>query len=167
MSGKSTLLRAIGINAVLAMAGAPVRAARLRITHLHIGASIQVNDSLQEGRSRFYSEILRLRAICELAEQRPPILFLLDELLDGTNSSDRLTGATGIAHALLAGGAIGLISTHDLALTEMAGNDLALRNVHFEERIENGEMHFDFRLRDGIVTTRNGVALMRMVGLKV
>jgi DNA mismatch repair ATPase MutS len=167
MSGKSTLLRAIGINAVLAMAGAPVRAARLRITHLHIGASIQVNDSLQEGRSRFYSEILRLRAICELAEQRPPILFLLDELLDGTNSSDRLTGATGIAHALLASGAIGLISTHDLALTEMTDNDLPLRNVHFEERIEGGEMHFDFRLRDGIVTTRNGVALMRMVGLKV
>jgi hypothetical protein len=167
MSGKSTLLRSVGINAVLAMAGAPVRAARVRMTPLHVGASIQVNDSLQEGRSRFYSEILRLRAICELAEQQPPALFLLDELLDGTNSSDRLTGATGIAHALLASGAIGLISTHDLALTEIPGIDHALRNVHFEERIEDGEMHFDFRLRDGVVTTRNGVALMRMVGLKV
>ena len=167
MSGKSTLLRSVGINAVLAMAGAPVRASSLRITPLHIGASIQVNDSLQEGRSRFYSEILRLRAICTLAEERPPVLFLLDELLDGTNSSDRLTGASGIAHALLAADAIGLISTHDLALTAIGDGGHALHNVHFEEKIENGEMHFDFRLRDGVVTTRNGVALMRMVGLKV
>lgn len=167
MSGKSTLLRAVGINVVLAMAGAPVRAASLRMTPLRVGASIQVNDSLQEGRSRFYSEILRLRAICALAEERPPVLFLLDELLDGTNSSDRLTGAAGIAHALMAFGAIGLISTHDLALTAIGDGAHALRNVHFEERIENGEMRFDFRLRDGIVTTRNGVALMRMVGLKV
>jgi hypothetical protein len=167
MSGKSTLLRGVGVNAVLAMAGAPVRAMRLRMTPLHLGASIQLNDSLQQGRSRFYSEILRLRSICELAEERPPVLFLLDELLDGTNSSDRLTGAAGIARALLANGAIGLISTHDLALTEITGDDHALRNVHFEERIEQGEMHFDFKLRDGVVTTRNGVALMRMVGLKV
>lgn len=167
MSGKSTLLRAVGINTVLAMAGAPVRAASVRLTPLHVGASIQVNDSLQEGRSRFYSEILRLRAICELAEQRPPILFLLDELLDGTNSSDRLTGARGISQALLASGGIGFISTHDLAITEIGIEENALRNVHFEERIENGEMHFDFKLRDGVVTTRNGVALMRMVGLKV
>ncbi|HEY4010129.1 MAG TPA: mismatch repair protein, partial [Acidobacteriaceae bacterium] len=167
MSGKSTLLRAVGINAVLAMAGAPVRAASLRMSPLRIGASIQVNDSLREGRSRFYSEILRLRAICALAEEHPPVLFLLDELLDGTNSSDRLTGATGIANALLAAGAIGMISTHDLALTEIAAGDGALRNVHFEERIENGEMHFDFKLRDGVVTTRNGMALMRMIGLRV
>jgi DNA mismatch repair ATPase MutS len=167
MSGKSTLLRAVGINAVLAMAGAPVRAVGLRMTPLHVGASIQLNDSLQEGRSRFYSEILRLRAICSLAEGRPPVLFLLDELLDGTNSSDRLTGAAGVAHALVTSGAIGLISTHDLALTAIGDRIHALRNVHFEERIENGEMHFDFRLRDGVVTTRNGVALMRMVGLKV
>jgi hypothetical protein len=167
MSGKSTLLRAVGINAVLAMAGAPIRATSLRMTPLRVGASIQVNDSLQEGRSRFYSEILRLRAICALAEARPPVLFLLDELLDGTNSSDRLTGAAGIAHALMTSGAIGLISTHDLALTTIGDGAHALRNVHFEERIENGEMRFDFRLRDGVVTTRNGVALMRMVGLKV
>jgi hypothetical protein len=167
MSGKSTLLRAVGINTVLAMAGAPVRAACLRMTPLHVGASIQVNDSLQEGRSRFYSEILRLRAICALAEERPPVLFLLDELLDGTNSSDRLTGAAGIAHALMMAGAIGLISTHDLALTAIGDDTRALRNVHFEERVENGEMLFDFRLHDGVVTTRNGVALMRMVGLKV
>ncbi|HEX5283967.1 MAG TPA: mismatch repair protein [Bryocella sp.] len=167
MSGKSTLLRAVGINAVLALAGAPVRAKSLRLTPLHIGASIRLNDSLQEGRSRFYSEILRLRTICSLADEQPPVLFLLDELLDGTNSVDRLTGARGIAQALLESGAIGLISTHDLALTQIGDAVGALRNVHFEEWIEAGEMHFDFKLRDGVVTTRNGVALMRMVGLKI
>jgi hypothetical protein len=169
MSGKSTLLRAVGINVVLAMAGATVRATSLHMTPLRVGASIQVSDSLQEGRSRFYSEILRLRAICALAQERPPVLFLLDELLDGTNSGDRLTGAAGIAHALIGSGAIGLISTHDLALTAIGDGTgtHTLRNVHFEERIENGEMRFDFRLRDGVVTTSNGVELMRMVGLKV
>jgi hypothetical protein len=166
MSGKSTLLRAVGINAVLAMAGAPVRAASLRLTPLRVGASIQVNDSLEEGQSRFYAEILRLRAICALAEQQPPVLFLLDELLDGTNSRDRLTGASGIAQALISSGAIGLISTHDLALTEI-GEERLLRNVHFEDRIENGVLRFDFQLREGVVTSSNGVALMRMVGLKV
>jgi DNA mismatch repair ATPase MutS len=167
MSGKSTLMRAVGINAVLAMAGTPVRATRMRMTPMHVGASIQVNDSLQEGRSRFYAEILRLRAICALAEEQPPVLFLLDELLGGTNSSDRLTGAEGIARALMASGAVGLISTHDLALTSIGGlNDGSLRNVHFEDHIENGQMHFDFKLREGAVTTKNGIALMRMIGLK-
>lgn len=168
MSGKSTLLRAVGVNTVLAMAGATVRATSLRLTPLHVGASIQVHDSLQEGQSRFYAEILRLRAICALAEQRPPALFLLDELLDGTNSHDRLTGATGIALALVTSGAIGLISTHDLALTGMEeAVNRVLRNVHFEDRIENDVMRFDFKLREGVVTSSNGVALMRMVGLKV
>jgi len=168
MSGKSTLMRAVGINTVLAMAGATVRAASLRLTPAHVGASIQVNDSLQEGRSRFYAEILRLRAICALAAERPPVLFLLDELLGGTNSSDRLTGAEGIARALMASGAIGIISTHDLALTEIgAEGGHSLRNVHFEDHIEDGQMRFDFKLRDGAVTTRNGLALMRMIGLEV
>ncbi|HVG27550.1 MAG TPA: hypothetical protein VM865_08095 [Acidobacteriaceae bacterium] len=175
MSGKSTLLRAVGINTVLAMAGAPVRAARLRLTPLHLGASIQVHDSLQGGQSRFYAEILRLRAICTLAEEHPPVLFLLDEVLAGTNSSDRLAGAQGIAHALLATGAVGLISTHDLTLTGLGGtsvpgsssSDPTLRNVHFEDHIEDGAMLFDFKLRDGVVTRRNGLELMRLVGLKV
>jgi hypothetical protein len=166
MSGKSTLLRAVGVNAVLAMAGSPVRAVSLRMTPLQVGASIQVSDSLEDGRSRFYSEILRLRAICAMAEEKP-VLFLLDELLDGTNSSDRLMGAAGMAKALVASGAIGLISTHDLALTKISEEEHVMRNVHFEDRIEDGEIRFDFKLRDGLVTTSNGVALMRMVGLKV
>ncbi|MEO6983687.1 MAG: mismatch repair protein [Edaphobacter sp.] len=168
MSGKSTLMRAVGINAVLAMAGAPVRAERLRLTPLQIGASILVNDSLQEGSSRFYAEITRLRHICDLAEQNPPLLFLLDELLQGTNSRDRLTGAEGVVRALLDSGAIGLISTHDLALTQISGpSDHRLRNVHLQDEIADGRMQFDYKLREGVVTRSNGIELMRLIGLKV
>ncbi|MDQ2833018.1 MAG: mismatch repair protein [Acidobacteriota bacterium] len=167
MSGKSTLMRAVGINTVLAMAGAPVRAAGLQLTPLHIGASILINDSLQEGSSRFYAEITRLREICALAEERS-VLFLMDELLQGTNSSDRLVGAEGLVRALLASGAIGLISTHDLALTGIGGDaDSRLRNVHLQDFIEDGRMKFDFKLQDGVVTKSNGIELMRLIGLKV
>ncbi len=168
MSGKSTLMRAVGINTVLAMAGAPVRAQRLQLTPLQIGASILINDSLQEGSSRFYAEITRLRHICDLAEQKPPVLFLLDELLQGTNSKDRLIGAEGVVRALLASGAIGLISTHDLALTNIGGQqDSRLHNVHLQDEIREGRMTFDFKLQDGVVTKSNGIELMRLIGLKV
>ena len=168
MSGKSTLLRAIGINTVLAMAGAPVRAQQLQLVTLQIGASILINDSLQEGSSRFYAEITRLRQICDLAERNPPVLFLLDELLQGTNSRDRLIGAEGVVRALLASGAIGLISTHDLALTNIGEQqDHRLHNVHLQDTIANGKMKFDFKLQDGVVTKSNGIELMRLIGLKV
>jgi MutS domain V len=168
MSGKSTLMRAVGINTVLAMAGAPVRAQRLQLTPLHIGASILINDSLQEGSSRFYAEITRLRHICDLAEKNPPVLFLLDELLQGTNSKDRLIGAEGVVRALLASGAIGLISTHDLALTNIGEQrDTRLHNVHLQDEIEDGKMKFNFKLHDGVVTKSNGIELMRLIGLKV
>jgi DNA mismatch repair ATPase MutS len=168
MSGKSTLMRAIGINTVLAMAGAPVRAVKMELSPLQVAASILVNDSLHEGSSRFYAEITRLHSICDLAERRPPVLFLLDELLQGTNSRDRLIGAEGVVRALLATGSIGMISTHDLALTHIGGQqDTRLRNVHFEDRIENGRMSFDFKLREGVVTRSNGIELMRLIGLDV
>jgi len=168
MSGKSTLLRTVGINAVLAMAGAPVRARRLRLTPLEVGASIRINDSLQEGSSRFYAEITRLRQIVDLAGGRPALLFLLDELLQGTNSHDRRIGSEGVVRALVERGAIGLISTHDLAITEIGGSlDGHLRNVHFQDELANGKMSFDYILRDGVVTKSNGLALMRSIGLDV
>jgi DNA mismatch repair ATPase MutS len=168
MSGKSTLLRAIGVNTVLAMAGAPVRAGRLILTPLHIGASIRVNDSLQEGNSRFYAEIKRLRQIFDQAASDPPLLFLLDELLQGTNSKDRRIGAEGVLRALLARGAIGLISTHDLALTEMdASLGKLVHNVHFQDEFVHGQIKFDYQLREGIVSKSNGLELMRSIGLDV
>jgi hypothetical protein len=166
MSGKSTLLRAVGINTVLAMAGAPVRADKMKLTPLQIGASILINDSLQDGSSRFYAEITRLQHICELAEKNPPVLFLLDELLQGTNSNDRLTGAEGVVCALLAAGAVGIITTHDLALTNI-GNQSNSRNAHFQDHIEDGKMKFDYKLQEGVVTKSNGIELMRLIGLKV
>jgi hypothetical protein len=173
MSGKSTLLRAIGMNVVLAIAGAPVRARRLTLTPLQVGASIRVNDSLREGSSRFYAEITRLRQIFDLAGVDVPLLFLLDELLQGTNSKDRRIGAEGVVRALVQRGSIGVVSTHDLALTDLALNgasspvDGALRNVHFQDEFENGRMTFDYKLRDGVVTKSNGLELMRSIGLDV
>jgi hypothetical protein len=168
MSGKSTLLRVIGTNAVLAMAGAPVRARSLRMSPLHVGASIRVNDSLQEGSSRFYAEITRLRDIYNLSASEPPVLFLLDEFLQGTNSHDRLIGAEGVIGALLKRGAIGLVTTHDLALTAIRGLPLgALRNMHFQDEFDDGKMKFDYSLKEGVVTKSNGLELMRSIGLDV
>jgi hypothetical protein len=168
MSGKSTLLRAVGMNVVLAMAGAPVRARSLTLSPLWVGASIRINDSLREGSSRFYAEIKRLRQIFDVAGSDPPLLFLLDELLQGTNSKDRRIGAEGVVRALVNRGAIGLVSTHDLALTDIGGPvDGHLRNVHFQDELENGRMTFDYKLREGIVTKSNGLELMRSIGLEV
>jgi len=168
MSGKSTLLRAVGLNVVLAMSGAPVRARVIELTPLQIGASIRINDSLREGSSRFYAEITRLRQLKDLSEQEPPLLFLIDEMLQGTNSNDRRIGAEGILGALLEQGAIGLATTHDLALTELGGLGAGvLRNMHFEDHLENGRMQFDYELREGVVTKSNGLELMRAIGLRV
>ena len=168
MSGKSTLLRTVGINAVLALAGAPVRAQSLRLSPLAIGATLRIQDSLQEGRSRFYAEVTRIRELVTTASGPVPLLFLLDELFHGTNSHDRLVGASGVLRNLLDLGAIGLITTHDLALTTIAG-ELAPRavNVHFEEWFEGREMRFDYRLKPGPVQRSNALALMRAVGLDV
>jgi hypothetical protein len=166
MSGKSTLLRTVGINTVLAMAGAPVRAQRLRLSPLQVGANIRINDSLHEGSSRFYAEITRLRQLNELAARTPALLFLLDEVLQGTNSKDRFIGAQGVIRALLGRGAIGLVSTHDLALTEIEVGG-GLRNLHFQDDLVDGRMKFDFKLHEGIVTKSNGLELMRSIGLDV
>lgn len=168
MSGKSTLLRATGLNAVLAWAGAPVRAQRLRISPLAVGASIRVLDSLADGRSRFYAEITRLRDIVFLAEGPGAVLFLVDELLSGTNSHDRRIGAGAIVRMLLDHGAIGMITTHDLALASIAA-DLSGRavNVHFADSLQDGRLHFDYRLLPGIVERSNALDLMRAVGFEV
>ena len=179
MSGKSTLLRTIGVNAALAQAGAPVRARRLRMSPLAVGASIRIIDSLQDGSSRFHAEILRLRAI--LARTRgegpggdgapadaTPVLFLIDECLHGTNSHDRRIGADAVVGSLVKGGAIGLVTTHDLALTAIA-DVLGPRaeNVHFTDHLTNGKLRFDYRLRPGVVGKGNAIELMRSVGFEI
>jgi DNA mismatch repair ATPase MutS len=168
MSGKSTLLRTVGVNAVLAHAGAPVRARRLRLTPLGVGASIRTQDSLQAGVSRFYAEVTRLGAIVRRAHQPPPVLFLIDELLQGTNSHDRRIGAEAIVRALVQRGAIGLLTTHDLALAQIA-DALGARaaNVHFADVIDDGRMCFDYRMRPGVVQKSNALAWIRSVGVDV
>jgi hypothetical protein len=168
MSGKSTLLRTVGINSVLALAGAPVRARYLKISPLTLGASIRIVDSLQEGTSRFYAEITRLRKLAALADGPVPLLFLLDELLHGTNSHDRRIGAEAIVKGLVRRSAVGLLTTHDLALASIV-DALAPHalNVHFEDHIEDGKIVFDYLLRPGIVTKSNALELMRSIGLEV
>ncbi len=169
MSGKSTLLRTVGTNVVLALAGAPVRARSLRLTPLAIGSSIQLRDSLAEGQSRFYAEITKLKSVLDLTDQETPVLFLLDEILHGTNSHDRRVGAEALVRGLLHRGAIGLVTTHDLALARIADDSAgpSLRNVHFRDDLSNGEIQFDYRLREGTVTRSNALDLMRQVGLDV
>jgi hypothetical protein len=168
MSGKSTLLRTLGTNVVLAQAGAPVRAVRLRLSPLAVGASIRLNDSLQGGVSRFYAEILRLRQILDLTAGPRPVLFLVDEFLNGTNSHDRRIGAQALVRGLVERGAIGFITTHDLALADIA-DSLGERaaNVHFEDTVENGQIHFDYVIRSGVVRKSNAIELMRSVGLEI
>ena len=168
MAGKSTFVRAVGINAVLAQCGAPVRARRLRLSPLAVGASICVLDSLQGGVSRFYAEIKRLKQIIDMTQGPSAVLFLLDEFLQGTNSHDRRLGAEAMVRSLVDRGAIGLVTTHDLALAEIAavlGPRAA--NAHFEDRLENGRLLFDYRLQPGIVKTSNALDLMRSIGLEV
>jgi hypothetical protein len=168
MSGKSTLLRTVGVNFVLAMAGAPVRAKSMELSPMALGTRIRSTDSLQEGRSNFYTEILRIRQVAAFAEKGEPLLFLFDELLEGTNSHDRQIGSEGLLEALLARNAIGIVTTHDLALTKIEATlDGKIRNVHFEDQIANGEMSFDYKLRDGVVPKSNALDLMRWIGLKV
>ena len=166
MAGKSTFMRGIGVNAVLAQCGAPVCARRLRMSPLAVAASICVLDSLSGGISRFYAEIHRLKLVLDLTEEPLPVLFLLDELLSGTNSHDRLAGTELMVRSLVERKAMGLVSTHDLALAaipeEMGGRAV---NCHFDDRFEDGQLIFDYKLKPGIVQTSNALELMRSIGL--
>lgn len=168
MAGKSTLIRAVGVNTVLAQCGAPARARRLRLSPLSVAASICVLDSLQGGVSRFYAEITRLKQITDMTSGARAVLFLLDELLNGTNSHDRRVGAEALVRSLVGRGAVGLVTTHDLALARLA-DDPALRaaNFHFADYLQDGELRFDFRLSPGVVQTTNALKLMRSIGLEV
>jgi hypothetical protein len=167
MSGKSTLMRTVGINAVLAQAGAPVRATSLRLSPLQVGGSIRVRDSLRRGMSGFYAEIHRFRSILDLADGQPPVLFLLEEILHTTNSHDRRIGAEALLRSLLERGAIGLVTTHDLAITDLTDELPRSVNVHFVDELVEGKIRFDYRLRSGVVKRSNAVDLMRDIGLDV
>jgi DNA mismatch repair ATPase MutS len=164
MSGKSTFLRAIGVNVVLARIGAPVRCAKLRLSDMEVAAAIRVQDSLTDGRSHFFAEMQRLRRMIDRAGETP-LLFLTDEIMSGTNSHDRRIAAEWVIRALVLRDAIGLITTHDLSLTEIAGNGLPGRNVYFEDSGEAGKLNFDYKLRTGLLTRSNALNIAHMLGI--
>ncbi len=168
MSGKSTLLRAVGLNAVLALAGGPVLANRLILSPVVVATAMRFQDSLGTGTSYFYAVLQRMRRILEQLSQPQPLLFLLDEILPGTNSHDRLIGAEAVIRRLLAADALGLVTTHDLELTRIAV-DLApsAANMHFTDEVIAGKLHFDYRLRPGVVQSSNALKLMRDMGIDV
>jgi MutS-like protein len=168
MSGKSTMLRTVGTNLVLAQAGAPVCAEALTATVFQLGTAMRIRDSLQSGESLFYAAVSRLKSVVDCARNGRPLLFLFDEILQGTNSHDRLVGSEGVLRALVDRGAVGLTTTHDLALTEIVDR-LGSRgvNVHFEDVLVDGKMTFDYRIRPGVVQKSNALELMRLMGLDV
>jgi hypothetical protein len=166
MAGKSTLLRAVGLNAVLAAAGAPVRATSARLSPLALGASLALTDSLAGGRSKFLAEVERLRDILNLAAGPLPVLFLIDEIFSGTNSVDRRIASEAVARALIDAGAVGALSTHDLTLTEMSA-DPGLRaiNLHMASPDPTDPLAFDYRLKPGVNPGSNALAILRWIGI--
>ncbi|MDG2051045.1 MAG: DNA mismatch repair protein MutS [Myxococcota bacterium] len=168
MSGKSTLLRTVGTACVMAMMGLPIRGNRLRLSPLQIAASIRITDSLQQGASHFFAEIQRLRMVVDLTSGSWPVLFLLDEVLHGTNSHDRRIGAEAVIRGLIEREALGIVTTHDLALAQIEEVSRGrIVNVHFEDQFDGDQMRFDYRLRPGVVTRSNALELMRSIGLDV
>jgi hypothetical protein len=168
MAGKSTLLRSVGLNVALALAGAPVCARSFSVSLVRLRASMRIDDSLQRGASYFHAELTRLRMVVGELESGPPVLFLLDELLRGTNAHARHQGARAVLLHLLARGAFGLVATHDVALAELE-DELPgqVQNVHFTDVFEDGEMRFDYTLREGVVKTSNALRLLAMAGIEV
>jgi DNA mismatch repair ATPase MutS len=153
---------------VMALAGAPVRAHSLTLSPLTIGATLNVHDAIHDGVSRFYAEIKRIRMLMDMAHGPTPLLFLFDEIFHGTNSCDRRAGAHAVLRGLLENGAIGITTTHDLAITELAQQFHGIAvNVHFEDHLEQDRLVFDYKLRPGIVEKSNALDLMRAIGLRV
>lgn len=167
MSGKSTFLRTIGINLVLAYAGAPVCARYMKCSILSIHTCMRISDNLDKGVSSFYGELLRIKEIIEATKKDEQVFFLLDEIFKGTNSYDRHIGAKKLIKQLERNGAIGLVSTHDLELGILEKeNQKSIKNYHFQEYYKEGQIYFDYKLRTGISTTRNALYLMKMIGME-
>ena len=173
MSGKSTLLRSIGLDTVLALAGGAVHARSLSLSPCRVMTSIRVIDALDEGVSSFYAEVRRLRAILEAIDaadaggSEPAVLYLVDEILRGTNTRERLIASRFIVARLAKGRALGVVTSHDLALTELEGHVPGLSNAHFREEVADGRMTFDYLLRPGPVPTTNALAILRLEGIDV
>ncbi len=168
MSGKSTFLRTCGVNAVLAMAGAPVCASSFKISHVQVYSSMRISDSLEDNTSSFYAELKRLAAIIRQSEQDPKVFLLLDEILRGTNSNDRFTGSVALIKQLAGYGTVAVVATHDLKLAELE-KDLPgkIDNYHFDVKVDGEELYFDYKLTPGVCTSLNASILMKKMGIRV
>lgn len=167
MSGKSTFLRTIGINLLLSYIGAPVCAERFSCGIMNVYTCMRTKDNLEENISSFYAEILRIKILIEACKKGEKILFLLDEIFKGTNSTDRHTGATVLIMQLVKEGGIGLVSTHDLELCDLENENRSIINYNFREFYENDKIKFDYILRKGKSKTRNAIHLMRLAGIAI
>jgi len=168
MSGKSTFLRTIGINLILAYSGAPVCATSMTCSIFNIYTCMRTSDDLEKGVSSFYGELLRIKNILNETKKDKQVFFLLDEIFKGTNSYDRHIGAKMLIKQLYNNRALGLVSTHDLELGDMeVGNESKVKNFHFREYYNDNKIYFDYKLRPGISTTRNALYLIRMIGIEI
>ena len=168
MSGKSTFLRTCGVNAVLAFAGAPVCASAFTVSLVRLHSSMLISDSLEENISSFYAELRRLRAIISGAESDPKAFLLLDEILRGTNSDDRYTGSVALIKQLTGYGAVAMVATHDLRLAGLEQElPQSIENYHFDVKVNDEELFFDYRLTPGICSSFNASLLMKKMGLRV
>lgn len=166
MSGKSTFLRTIGLNLLLAYIGAPVYSEEFTCGIFNIYTCMRTKDNLEESISSFYAEILRIKILIEATKRGEDVFFLLDEIFKGTNSVDRHTGATELINQLIDGGAMGLVSTHDLELCDLEEHDSRIENYNFREYYENNKIKFDYKLRKGKSETQNAIHLMKLAGIE-
>ncbi len=167
MAGKSTFLRTVGINAVLALAGAPVCADSFQISYFQVFTSMRTKDNLEENISSFYAELLRLKMLLEQIKESNSVFFLLDEILKGTNSVDRHIGAESLIIQLNKLDAFGLVSTHDLELGKLCEKNNQIANFNFSSRINEEEIIFDYKLRPGICQSTNASQLMAKMGIQI
>ena len=167
MAGKSTFLRTVGINAVLALTGAPVCANTFQMSNIRVFTSMRTKDNLEENISSFYAELLRLKMLLEQINEDKPILFLLDEILKGTNSADRHIGAESLILQLNKTNAFGLVSTHDLELGNLQKKNNQITNYNFSSSIDGEEIVFDYKLQEGICKSTNASQLMAKIGIKI
>lgn len=168
MAGKSTFLRSVGVNIVLAMMGSPVCAGSFTVSNMKVISSMRVNDNLEENTSTFYAELKKLKEVIEAVNRNEKVFLLLDEILRGTNSADRHTGSKALIKQLIHHNAVGLIATHDLELAKLADEfPLKLHNYHFDVQVAGDELYFDYKLKKGVCTSMNASLLMKKIGIEL
>ena len=166
MAGKSTFLRSIGVNMVLAMMGAPTCCRQLKVSPVKVISSMRVNDNLEENTSTFYAELKKLKQIIDAVNNHENVFFLLDEILRGTNSADRQIGSIALIKQLIRQNATGLIATHDLELAKLSSEfPDNLHNYHFDVQVKDEELYFDYKLKRGVCTSMNASLLMKKIGI--